>query len=787
MIGKNGEHTQGSRIMSLINDWQEDDVDWAHDCAIVSQYYSGDVAETEEDQDTLGLVDHANYRVGKETIEKARDETLAAFTKPHRLATIKYYDFDGTPVEKKSAESRVTKVVDQLLRDWDLSFAHEFAQMVDRHVMHGDAVMMFPPEDEGWRPFNARIITDRDAPQNTQDDNFARWAVYSDLQIGEALTSIAKERDGWMTGAKQFIKGLWERRYDGIDSKSGLGASFVSTFDDMFSMVEHISPEEWATNGETGKNLCEFYNSRFRVFYYYQKDFSNPEEGIPVDLYIVARVQPRFNGEEDTSWYKGDPLLYARKGAYEKVEHAIVDFVLDTKLGVDHPTWSTIGGLGHTNYNADRFSNLLMSSMVNHAIDMNTQLYEIGDAADHREIEKFIKEGYQANSIIPAGASYVDKSKSGGSIGDTITAISFLRQQANSSAVGHTGRSLASPDELRVNAVDRQQQDLRTASNRGVLFARKLRILVQEIVRRLAREIEFGEYFGRQEKQVQRLIKELKRQNVDLLYFTEENINVSYSKLTGDGDPQQRRARVNEMVARIGLVPAEARNDVLRAWFAEVMDDWELADEVYENAEELEPGQQERAISKAADMMRLGIPQVVTKEDVPETQLQTLLPILDGMAQRATAAGAFGSQEELTGFMAIGQYAARLASTLDQRGQKDLANQFMAELQRISTMAQGPANNLQRQQESQQDPKLLIDQGKLDLSVRNQALKEAEFGYRQQKDATVQQAKDRQQGFNEFVQSRRVLTEEERLQLDRLNAERDRADKELERFERNFQ
>lgn len=254
-------HTQGRRVLDVLNRWQEDFLAFDSDCATVSSYYSGKIMETPEDQDTLGLVDHSNYKVGAAGLVKAKEETLSSFTKPHRLARIKFLETpdDLTPIEKKGQEQKLEKVIDQLLRDWDLVFADEFSQMVDRHVMHGDAIMIFPPEDEGWRPFSAKILTDHDAPQNVHDDNFTRWAVYADLQIGEALTGIANEAEGWMPSAEKFIRSLWERRYDAVDVVDSVGPStpYVSTYDDMLSLVEYVSPEEWAAQGEVGANLHE--------------------------------------------------------------------------------------------------------------------------------------------------------------------------------------------------------------------------------------------------------------------------------------------------------------------------------------------------------------------------------------------------------------------------------------------------------------------------------------------------------------------------------------------------
>lgn len=781
-INTDGSSTQGSRILDVVRQFQELDENWADDCRIVSEYYSGQVAESPQDQDTLGLTDHANFAVGKAGMVRAKEETLAAFVKPHRLLHATFRDHPGTAIEKKSAEGKMNKAIDRMLREWDLILIDEFTQMVDRHVMHGDAVMMFPPEDEGWRPFNAKILTDADAPQNAHDDNFMRWAVYTDLQIGDALTAIATGQEGWTSQAEKFIRSLWKRRYDSVDSKTGQKASFVSTFDDMFSMVEHISPEEWATQGRVGANLCEFFNSRFRCFFYYQKDFTNPEEdGIPVDLYIVARVQPKLREEDD--WYDGDPLLYARKGAYSDVKHAIVDFVLDTKLGVTDPSWSTISGLAHTQYNADRFTNLLLSSQVNNSIWRNMNLFQVEDHTDVKMIQKFLKKGLKDGSVIPAGASYVDKSKTGGNPAEMLEMIRFLQLQANAQAVNLTGQSAAPEGELRVQAAHRQQFESRTVSNRGALFAGKMRVLVQEIGRRIARELQFGEFFGRQEQQIDRLRKELKRLKVDISLITEENLVITYSKLTGDGDPIARRERINEMIARIGLVPATARNGVLRTWFAEVMDDWELADEVYEEAEEREPEQLERALKKAADMMDLGVPHQVTQEDVPEPQLQVLVPLMDQMAQRATQDGMFRDQRDLNGFIAIGQYAANLALVLDQRGQKDLANQFMAEIQRISTMANGPANNLQAHREAQQDPRAQIEQGKLQLAAAREQREERTFQHKQAKDGAQHFAKSQQQEFNQMAQTRRIITEEERLRLEQQRAQQDAINVQMKRLD----
>jgi hypothetical protein len=763
----NGDNTksQGSRLLDLVRDWQEADQDWSKDCAIVSQYYSGKLMESEDDQDTLGLVDHSNYLVGRNGLVKAKEETLAAILNPQRLLWFTLKDYDGTPDEKLAQERKFTKVIDDYLRKQDPRFLVEIEKMIDRHIAHGDAILMFPPDGDDWRPFSAKILTDSDAPQNPHDDNFQRWCVYSDLQIGDALTAISEEQEGWTPDAKKFIQDIWERRYDAVTATDGPKATYISTFDDMYSLVEHVSPEEWANQGSIGQNLCEFYNSRFRCFYVYVKDFSDPSAGVPVDFYIVARFQPR-SSDVDRVPPSGDPLLFARKAAYPDVGNAIVDFVLDCNLGVDSPTWGTIKGLGHVNYNSDRWTNLLLSSMVNGAVDKNTPLLEVADSADVKTLEKWVKDGYRANSLIPAGVQFVDKSKNGTSIGDSLNMIGYLQQQANENAVGFTGQSDPAAGELRVQSLARQNNDTRTASNRGVRFAQKLRTLCQEVGRRILAEMESSHFFGRTNDAMKKVREELKRQEVELEWFYPENVTTDYARLTGNGDPAARRASVDRMIQHIGLYPAEARNAVITEWIAETTDDWERAEKLMEHAEEVAPEQEALALRKAGDMMQLLVVIPVTKADVPERQLPKLIEVGDMLVGQARQAGQFESMTQYQGLVTIGQHAILLIQKLEERGQRDLAQSFQTEIQRISTEAQEPLNNMLQAQEAQQDPSLQLDQAKLQLQAAKEDREERTFQFKQLKDTAQQENKDRQQEFNEIIQGRRLMNEDDRLRLE---------------------
>jgi len=90
-----------------------------------------------------------------------------------------------------------------------------------------------------------------------------------------------------------------------------------------------------------GRELCDrytdFYNSKIKVFYFYQKNFD--EKGNPIDLKIISRI--RTYGDEDSSRDHNDypdPILYESKSAYSSMNTCAVDFVLDSNLGEQHPS-----------------------------------------------------------------------------------------------------------------------------------------------------------------------------------------------------------------------------------------------------------------------------------------------------------------------------------------------------------------------------------------------------------------------------------------------------------------
>ena len=766
--------------MDLCEEWQCDFHKWDKDCALVSQYYSGKKMETPEDEDVLGLVTHHNYQFGRETINRAKEETFSFWTTPRLLMQFRLKTFNGSPREKKKIEERFSTIVDKLVRKRDSQFMFEMEELADRGTLHGDAVLCFHPQGQDWRPFQAKIITDKNSPQNPHNDNFFRWAVYHELEMGAALEGIANDEPGWTKAAKPFLEAVFNKRYNYPEVNGH------SHFDAALTMYRNESPEEW--DGDLGNDLSSFCETNLKTFYYFEKDFSKAKDGkIPVDLSIISRVEgiTSHDGKQVKSSDLPDPLLFHEKDVYDSSLRAIHDFIQDSNLGVQDKNFTTIKGLGHLNYTANRMVNILNSSLINSAIEANTVTFQFTEGGgDQRKLEDFVKNGYKAYSILPAGLDFAQKPKLNLGANESIAAIRHIESLGAANAVSQTGQSQGTRDELRVNAAQRHQQDQKIANNRGRVYSMKIERAVSEMGMRICEGLTQDAYDGRAKRDMDWLKEEMKLQEVDWSWFQTDNIEIHYPRLNGDGDPEKRFQIVSEQMRNIGVYSPEKRPEILRDWHAALTDNWQEADEFF-----LQDGppadQQALAMDKAATMMTLGQVVPTTKNDVPEAQIPVLLGLLQQQVDIGTQQGAFTPQQ-YQGGLAIGQHIAQLILTMEQQGSRQSAQIFSAELQRISTEAQGPANNLKAQQEQQQDPKAIAALQDSELKQRKQNLEEQKFGLDIEKSQLRQQGQDRRQQFNEYMQqsnlaageSKQVHKEEidsAKLEIERLRAELDAA------------
>ena len=288
--------TIGRRLLDICDRWMEDSQAWDEDCAMVSRFYSGSVIEDDQQQNVLGLIDHANYQTGREVIETAIGETEQTFYAPRVLMNFKLRSYDRP--DKARQEMLMNQHITRLVKKTDPIIMDELSKMADRHVVHGDSIMFFPAEGEGYRPRSGKILTDIDAPINIHDDNFHQWAIYSDLQLTDVLDGAGDEDDFWTSHALDYVKSVWDHRYHRVDPNK---ADFHSTFEEALDIYYNASPEEIESMAQSGdsaaQHLCDFKTNRLKCFYFYNKNFS--EKGVPVDLYIVARFEDKQGVSDD--------------------------------------------------------------------------------------------------------------------------------------------------------------------------------------------------------------------------------------------------------------------------------------------------------------------------------------------------------------------------------------------------------------------------------------------------------------------------------------------------------
>lgn len=751
--------TTGQRIGDLCEKWLNNFAPWHRDAARVSKFYSGVVTESNQTRKVMGLIDHANYMPGRTAIATARDEAFNYFTQPRRLGNLKLKEFDGTPNQKSCQEEKASKIIDRHLRRKSSKFLSEVEDMCDRHSVHGDSVMMFPPEGEGHVPFQAEILTDTDAPQDLHDDNFRRWAVMDDLQVSEVLQGIRNGDEGWTTGVKKALEFFWKHERESIDPDYAEGEDP----EHLINMVSCMTAEEIESNAQANNEICDFVNTRLRVFYFYQKDFSDPSNGIPVDYYVVARFH-HYDLDYHSDESVPDSLLYEKKAAFRSVKRCGVDFVLDTNLGVKDNNWGSIKGLAHLNYVPDSMMNILISSMQNSAIDKNTPLWQIGDIGDQKLFEDWIKKGYKAHSIMPTGLDLVDKQKIGGNVAETAQMIGLLQSLSNQQAISQTRDSNPThPNELRLERISRTERDNRVSSNRGVSFSLRIDFLIQEMYRRIFEEIHEYSTLSEFSTSISSLHADLLAEGVEVEWFYSENVEVSYARLLGDGDPQARQEAISQILGNLQLIPEEQRTNELREWYASLKG-WDAAEEVYseETNDGLNSDQVATAMTKFGTMMQIGQPLPVGVNDVPEIQVPVILSAARQFISQIVSAGEM-TLRDANGFTAAGAHVMMMIDKLDELGRQDVAQIFRTELQSIATEFQEPFNNFLQTQ--QQGGELTVEDqlriNKDQREERKQNLEEQRFIEKIQKDDRAEGRKEREFALKQFNSSKDNLRKKE--------------------------
>jgi hypothetical protein len=419
-------------------------------------------------------------------------------------------------------------------------------------------------------------------------------------------------------------------------------------------------------------------------------------------------------------------------------------------------------------------TNLLVSILTNSAMDKATPLWQVVNATDLRMIEKFIKNGYKANSVVPAGMEIVDKGKGGSSVGEALNLITFMAAQGIDNATAHTADSApTSKEELRMENINRHQRDARTANNRGMNFARRLDSFVRELGRRIA-DLLYGT--GDLDPGMRELKEDLRLAGVEIEWFYPENIEVSYSRLAGDGDPEKRILISEAQMQRLALFPDEERPNVLKEWYAALTGDWERAEAIFGQGDRRTVDAQVMAFTKAAAIMELGSPLPITAEDLPEVSLPVILATLNAIVSKAEMAGQF-APDKFDGFMALGRYGIMMVQKLESFGRAEVARVYEGQIQELSRRAEGPANAMMEAAKAKQEQPDPVEMAKLQLEERKVGVQEGKLQFEERRNMAKGMDAQRGRDFQEYNRTKQTLQGEERLALDRIRLQADMAER----------
>lgn len=204
------------------------------------------------------------------------------------------------------------------------------------------------------------------------------------------------------------------------------------------------------------------------------------------------------------------------------------------------------------------------------------------------------------------------------------------------------------------------------------------------------------------------------------------NVKVTTSRAAGDGNTIKRAMANASLMSRLSLFSAEAQQVILRRVTAEETEDYDFAETVVPYEPSRDTNQVVVATQENDTMDKQGIINYVpplNKDDLDPIHLDEHMRSMSADLARAKVRP--WDQVDLAAFMVKGSHCAIHIQKLQANdANKELANQYMQQLQKIAKQGQEFANNLNKQNESASAQMSQKEQADLQLKDRGLGLKE---------------------------------------------------------------
>lgn len=731
----------------------------AEDRATICDFYNGRETMTQAEAEAKGVKNVTNHLFGYDSISMAQHQLMGIYTKDEVMWNLKFPNV--VQHDRNRQEMCATQKWNQIMKK-SRRFKPEWKSVCGDATLHGHASLVFldncdwcPRFSRPYVPRGTGILPD-EVPYLVFPDHLSLTALEDALDQCET-----RKENGWPVYWKPGQLRLVINMLKGnIGGTVGTGMTPSNTPVDEYRELKRAGAE-----GSEGLR------TRIPVYYFYVKNDNNG-----FDLTILPRLTPSQHKQLREKVSVMPECLYEQKDVFEKPQHFLHPLFIDCEIG-GRTSWHRVMGLGRLNYEADVETEEFFNDAMQGSREQLRRLYQVGTAADW-EMLKTWASGSGPTNVLPPGITLAE-ARMAPNFQHAFTTMEMLMNLSRKNASGHMSTPGDSkPDELEVNAIERQSRNAEALSARIADVYECCDALGCEVFRRFICDSPMEGDPGYNE------IKEFQRQMADqgvslahlrkMRHGKYVNFEVKTTRVVGDGS-KVKQAMANQMLmARLHLFSADAQQIILRRITAEETGDYDFAKEVVQYEKKQDPDQMARANQENDTCDKQGILGVV-----PQTNGDDLHPVhaeahLTSM-EADVARGKIRPWDEVdvAGFKAKGGHTAMHVQAIQAiPEQKELANQLNQRLQQVAKEGQEHEKNAQQQAEKNKlGP---MEQQEMQLKERKQQLGEKTLNdLNQHRAASLDLAKQKAEVTN-LTQMRGTALNEQKTMHDERMAEADR-------------
>lgn len=665
-------------MIAEIATMQIDERERQEDRVTVSDFFHGQPPYSQDEAEALGLNQNVNNLFGYEHLSGARDQLLALYTTPPRLWEI---ELDCAPANvKKAWEAKATTEWNRVMKDSGrLKAGYEF--VAGDCTMHGEGMFWFPSLSD-WCPKHCSLAR-RLIPTGASLDlnELTHFAVTSEMPFKDVLKNSQMGGKGWN---RANLSALVKR----IFAKPGAELS-----GDARTAVDAQNIELLAYHRQANAGLDRMWKHSIPVTYFFQVNFDKATH--PFDVTVISRdaVAGLKSGNDSVA---GQAVLFEREGFFPTIRQAIFPMHMNSAIGGE-ALWHRVKGLGHLNYSLSWHLETLMNRAMQAAHEQNTTFFQAADSATREAMEQIL---LKHNGIIPEGIKIVEN-RVGSDFRGLLSLIQIIRQQGatNANSIAPEN-SEAKQRPLQIEEAFRQNLVGANASNRVSHWFDYMNRLGGEVWRRFTNQLIQPIDAGYSE--IMAFQAAMSRHGIPLSQLQPANVRITTARVLGDGIRQKALSGAQALVQNIQLYGPEAQQDIKRTFTAAVTDDYEWAEKLVPYSDAPDHDQVLRAETENNIFAVQGKPMPVDDSDLDQVHIQKHFDFMGGLVEKGIKLQQTSfTPDQLAAFKAAGAHIelhVRKLEPIDKKG----AAMYREELNKLASMGQKLANNLQQQQQAAQ-------------------------------------------------------------------------------------